>query len=311
VLAPAQGDRLSRAVFLVFPPGAREPSHAVKFARVAGWSEPFDLDEAALRLLVGAGERVTRRVPRLLGRRTVDGLEASVETAASGQRLIGFLHGDAPEPHKRKVIDAIADWIVELGRSTRASAATLAPELDRLANDFLRDRRAVPDGERLLGGVKGVPSVLQHNDLGTWNIVVGAGTFTVLDWESARRHGFPLWDLWYFLMDAEAHMAGAATLEEREEHFARLFSGGLPGSEHLFRWTDRAAAALDVPDAALGGLATLCWIHHGHSTVVREAELSRFEESREPAFWLRLLERLRDRWLSDPALGPGWAARAP
>jgi hypothetical protein len=307
-LAPAQGDRLSRAIFLVFPRGEGQPSHAVKFARVAGWAKPFELDEAALKLLDHAGGRVTRRVPRLLGRRAVDGFEASVETAAPGERLIGFLHGFAPRRDKRRVIDEIADWVLELGASTRASPAALAPERERLAHELLRDRRGLPDMARLLDGLEKVPAVLQHNDLGTWNISVGAGTFMVLDWESARRHAFPLWDLWYFLMDAEAHLAGAATLEEREEHFARLFSGGLPASEELFRWTARAAAALDVPEAALGGLATLCWMHHGQSTAVREAELSRFEEDCEPAFWLRLLERFRDRWLSDPALGPGWPA---
>lgn len=82
----------------------------------------------------------------------------------------------------------------------------------------------------------------------------------------------------------------------------------MPASAGLFRWTERCAEALGVPRADLGPLAMLCWLHHGRSGAVREAELSCFQEDAEPVFWLRLLERVRDRWLSDPALGPEWAA---
>jgi hypothetical protein len=303
ILAPAQGDRLSRGVFLVLPPGEGRPSHVVKFARVPGWNQPFELDEAAAALLAGAGDAVTRRVPRLLGRRFVDGLGTSVETAAAGQRLIGFLHTPAPPGAKHSTIDQIAEWVLELGRSTLAAPATLAPEYERMARDL--------SSGTLVERLSGVPAVLQHNDLGTWNIAVDGPDFTILDWESARRYGLPLWDLWYFLMDAEAHAARAATLDEREEHFARLFGGRIAASERLFRWTRRIASGLGIPDDAIGALATLCWLHHGSSGALREEELSRFDHTAEPAFWLQLLERLRHRWMTDPSLGPDWSAAKP
>src|SRR5207247_3457676 len=71
-----------------------------------------------------------------------------------------------------------------------------------------------------------LPAVLQHNDLGSWNIVVGpGGGFTALDWESARRHGFPLWDLLYFLVDVLPLVEGAETPEERTTLALRLLRG--------------------------------------------------------------------------------------
>lgn len=306
ILAPAQGDRLSRGVFLVFPHGESAPSHVVKFARVPHWSEPFELDDAALRLLDGASSVVRQHVPRVIGRCTVDGLEASVETAAQGQRMIGFLHTPASNQAKRRAIDAIAAWLMDLARATHSPPDTLAAERARLARELLAGGLA-PEPGALLEAVAHAPGVLQHNDLGTWNVVVEDDDFTVLDWETARRHGLPLWDLWYFLMDAEAHLSGAATLDEREEHFASLFGGRLAASGFLFRWTRRLAEVQGIPRSALGPLATLCWLHHGSSGAVREEELARFGAGGEPVFWLRLLERIRGRWLTDPALGPAWS----
>jgi hypothetical protein len=307
ILAPAQGDRLSRGVFLVFPQGESQPSHVVKFSRVPDWSEPFELDAAALRLLDGASEVVTQHVPHVVGRRAVDGLELSVETAARGQRMIGFLHTPASDQAKRRVIDGIAAWLMDLARATQSSPETLMAERDRLAHELLADGLQRERGT-LLEAVAHAPAVLQHNDLGTWNVVVGTADFTVLDWENARRHGLPLWDLWYFLMDAEAHLSRAATLDEREEHFASLFGGRSAASPFLFRWTQRLAQVQGIARSALGPLATLCWLHHGRSGAARQEALARFGVDAEPAFWLTLLERLRHRWLTDPALGPDWPA---
>jgi hypothetical protein len=308
ILAPAQGDRLSRGVFLVFPHDEPAPSHVVKFARVPHWREPFELDEAALRLLDGASEVVTRHVPQVVGRCAVDGLEASIETAAQGQRMIGFLHTAASRQAKRQVIDAIAAWLMDLARATQTPPETLAAGRAELARELLAVG-AAPDPGALLDAVARAPGVLQHNDLGTWNVVVQNDGFTVLDWESARRHGLPLWDLWYFLMDAEAHVSRASTLDEREEHFAQLFGGRSAASDFLFRWTHRIAATHGIERTALGPLATLCWVHHQRSGTVRREDFARMGmESAPPVFWLELLERLSQRWLSDPALGPGWPA---
>ena len=303
VLAPAQGDLLSRGVFLVFAPGRARPSWVLKFARVAGWRDPFERDEEAYRFVAAAGETAARHAPRPVGRTSLDGLEMSVETAAVGPRLIAYLHSSAARRSKDTVVDRISSWLVELGRDTAARGSALEPELDRLEREVV-PRWPVPAD--LVRGLGGVPAVLQHNDLGTWNVVVGGGDFTVLDWEDARRHGLPLWDLWYLLMDATAHRDGASTLDERENHFVRLFRGELASSARLFHWTRVAVGEQRVPAESVGTLATLCWMQHGLSSEARAASVKLFDPRTEPVFWLDLLERLARRWLEDPELGLRW-----
>ncbi|HEX2045478.1 MAG TPA: hypothetical protein VHF23_07630, partial [Gaiellaceae bacterium] len=110
LLMPGQGDELSRGGFHLFPPGEPDPAWILKFARVAGYVEPFERDERGLGLAARAGGVAAARAPRLLGRFDVGGLHASVETAAAGQRLVGFLHSDASPAAKRAAVEAVASW---------------------------------------------------------------------------------------------------------------------------------------------------------------------------------------------------------
>ena len=99
-----------------------------------------------------------------------------------------------------------------------------------------------------------LPAVLQHNDLGTWNIVSDGGAdFTAVDWESANPSGLPLWDLWYFLADALRLLDGEEAADSGA--FARLFRGEAPASPELFRWTRTAVEALAIPAQVVGKLA--------------------------------------------------------
>jgi hypothetical protein len=151
-----------------------------------------------------------------------------------------------------------------------------------------------------------LPAVLEHSDVGTWNVVVGPEGFGVLDWESAREHSLPLWDLWYFLADALAHLDGCEAREAREDHFARLFAGRAPASGLLFAHTRSAVQRLAIPPDAVGPLATLCFLAKGAAHRTRTEALARaapHAASAEP-LWAPLARR----WLSDPALGLGWSA---
>ena len=88
-------DALTRGVFHLFPPGAVDPSWVLKFARVPGYSDPFDRDERGLTIARDGGETVARHAPHLLGRLEAAGLSATVETAAVGARLTYLLQGRA------------------------------------------------------------------------------------------------------------------------------------------------------------------------------------------------------------------------
>jgi hypothetical protein len=145
---------------------------------------------------------------------------------------------------------------------------------------------------------------MRRGDLGTWNLVVDRDDFTAVDWETAHRDGFPLWDLLYFLTDALAHLDGASTDDKRDEHARDLFRGEAQSSGVLFKWIRRAATASSVPDEAVGPIATLLWLSVGLAHVRRGDTAQSIRPDAEvqvpPA------ERIAALWLSDPALGPAW-----
>lgn len=293
-LTLGQGDALTRAVFHVFPPRANKPAWALKLARLRDYDAPFRRDERGLSLAHDAGGTAAAHAPRLVGRLTVDGHHASLETAAVGERLSTLLPRRTVAA--RSAFADVAAWTESVGLETAGEAGV---ELARLGQEVV-PRWDV--GRDVLEAVRSVPGILQHNDLGTWNVVAEApGRFTVLDWESARNNGMPLWDLLYFAVDALGQLDGAATFEDRTLHAVRLLRGELPTSDELFGLVRRYVRTLGLVPESVGPLATLCWLHHGLSHVARaEAGGSSDPAALPPA------ERIASIWLEDPLLGPAW-----
>jgi hypothetical protein len=209
-----------------------------------------------------------------------------------------------PRPTKVRRIDRVAEWVVEFGLGTRASSDRLADERRRLTEDVLPKWAALGADESLLSCLTQVPAVGQHNDLGSWNIVVADSDFTVVDWESAAAAGLPLWDLIYFLADALVLLDGAALAEQRPAAVARLFRGDSPSSPLLFAWIRRAAETYGLPPTTIGPIATLCWLHHSLSEPARDDALALLAPGeRQPSHGLEGIAKV---WLTDPALGASW-----
>ena len=298
-------DLLSRGALFVFAPGAASPQWVIKFGRVPGSLPAFDRDARGLAAAAQAGGVAAAHAPRLLARFEAGGSPAAVETAAHGERLQALLESSASDTEKRAAIDRIAGWIVEVGRQTAASSSAIGPELDRLRSDVLPAWRELDAGEELLAGLEGAPAVLQHNDLGTWNLLVTAEGFTAVDWESARPAGLPLWDLVYFLSYAIVGLDGVATADH-EAHLVDVYLGKARSSELLFRWVRQAVASLGLDAGAVGRLATTSWLHHGLSYVARSGAVRAAGGA--PATEATALPRaLARRWLQEPGLGAGWS----
>lgn len=297
-----QGDELSRGVFVLFPAGARRPAWALKFARVPGYREPFDRDEAALTLAATAGGAAAARAPRLLGRFEVAGYEASVETAAVGSRLSGVLRATRSRGDRLRLVEAVADWLVEVALETRGARGSASDEAQRLRRDVVPAWPGIDAS--LLNGIDELPGVLTHNDLGGWNVVVeDRDRFTAVDWESARAGGLPLWDLWYFLASVLPQVD--RTKSDPRTAFVELFRGDAPSSGLLFERTRALADVLSIPDAAVGRLTTLCWLHHGLSHSAREEALARHAPAAPAMTWAA--SQYAQAWLADPDLGPTWS----
>jgi hypothetical protein len=305
-----QGDALSRNAFQLFRAGSDQPEWVLKFARVPGYSKRFDSDERGLRLAHAAGDVVAAHAPRMLGRFVLDGIHASLETAATGRRLRDILRTPGDPSEKLRLIERIAAWILELGRLTQSSPEAMDAEQSRLRRDVLPRWSELGVGPELVDELPPLAAVAQHNDLGTWNVVADDGDFVVVDWEDTREAALPLWDLLYFLGDAfvllDSPDAPEGAPEKLPPRIARLFAGATPSSPLLFSWVRRAAKAAAVPPDAVGAIATLCWLSHSCFTDAHNIDLATFTPRDPPR--LHGLEGMAEAWMAHPALGPSWSA---
>jgi hypothetical protein len=301
-----QGDALSRNVFQLFRAGADEPDWILKFARVAGYSERFDNDERGLQLAHAAGDVIAAHTPQLVGRFDVAGVHASLETAAAGARLRDVLLTPGDRAVKVRLIERIGDWIVELGQRTRTSPESMGAERERLRSQVIPSWSEFGVHSELVDELPPLPAVLQHNDLGTWNVVADQGDFVVVDWENVRNDALPLWDLLYFLGDALVLLDGSADPEQLPSRIARLFAGEAPSSPLLFSLVRRAAEVAAVPLDAVGAIATLCWLSHSLAVNAHNVDLATFTPRDPPR--MHGLEGIARAWLAHPALGPTWSA---
>lgn len=296
VLGLGRGDDLQRSVFHLLHEGQRQ--WVLKFARVPGAAASFARDEAGLTLVQSVGGPTAAHAPTHLGCFQVAGHSGSVESAAPGRPLLELL-GKRPLP----LIDLIAAWVLQVSITTATPAAALQPERHRLEREVLPAWRRVGAPANLVERLPDVPAVLQHNDLGTWNVVTDGRGFMAIDWESTRPAGMPLWDLCYFLADALPRLEGSADRDTYLNRTLTLFAGHSPHSPLLFRWIRDAVRALQIPPAAVGPLVTLCWLHHGLSADARTRALA--TSTGAPSGHLALLGH---HWLVHPALGPSWSA---
>jgi len=304
-LLTGEGDDLQRLVWFTFGDGREQPDRVVKCSRVQGNEAAFDREAIALDALESLPSELRRHAPALKGRMRVERLPVTVETAAPGRQLHVELQAGSD---RRDVVAAIADWIVELGAATRQDASALRPELERLEREVLPAWSSSGAPAGLARELPAMPAVLQHNDIGCWNVHVHDGEFTVIDWESTRTAGLPLWDLLYFLTDALAEQAASSENLQKHRAVPRLLRGELEESRTLFDRVARAAERLDVPAAAVGPIATLGWLEHARSPDAR-AEIASLHDAESGAERFPL-EEVASYWLADPALGVEWRAYA-
>jgi hypothetical protein len=299
------GDDLQRLVWFCFPPGARSPRWVVKTTRVAGYDDPFDRDEAGLALLAAVPPSVRSHAPTIVARYSVEDRPASIETIAPGLPLHAVIGAD--ERGDTALVSRIARWIIELGLATAQPPSALEPERERLALTVVPAWAELDPPTDLVARIPAVAPVVQHNDLGCWNILTAGDDFTVVDWESARPAGLPLWDLAYFLTDAFAAIATRGAAGDRLTAMLALLRGELPHSARVFELLLDGAAALGVPRPGIAPIVTLGWLHHGLSAAARGATASRRRVTAAGAADAPL-QRLAARWLADPQLGPAWPA---
>jgi hypothetical protein len=236
MLASANYNTRGRLTYRLFARGGSRPSHVVKLARTRSSREAVAAEARAFQSLIVRSEFIRRQRPRLyhLG----EGSTFVLEDFVAG-RMLSTLHG-RPEYETRAL-----DWLeefqsaaaggplrkVDLGeRLSRLAIATESEPLRKLADDTARRGMAIDDFE--------VAQVPVHGDFTANNILLDGKDLYVIDWEWLRLGGWPLEDLWWFLI-VSARDAPRIAVESGADRVLDMLTG-------------RGAHAARVRDVARG-----------------------------------------------------------
>ena len=264
----ARGDYDSQKVLLLLrPPGSDEPSAVVKITRSeahgARLENEADILAHLTTLPIASGRAPVPWFSGHHGGRVLLG-ESMVEGAAFGTRARWT-------PDCPFLADATA-WLTELGAATRVPTApaaiadallVLLDRYDRVYRPVAAEHAALRERFEGLGRIGGtVPTVLQHGDPGTWNLVVDEADRTVfLDWESAELDGLPLWDLLYFARSYVVAASRRSGLRDRLDAASRHLLDASPLGDRVAAIVDDYRARVGVPGEAVEALLYGCWVH--------------------------------------------------
>jgi len=254
-LGPAHAER--RVVFSLFEASSAVPGLVAKLDRLPLQRDAEDGSTGGggdVRELESEVPPLGGHIPRQLPPVWAGGSCVSLETAGVGYVLTDYLRGPFRRSKRLAAVNGVAAWLLELAM-TSARAAAGGP-----LSDVLEAADTSASGGSSPVWATGIPTVLEHGDLWSANIILRTdGSFTVIDWADVRPCGLPLADLLYFLSESLAWVDGASDDAGRDRHFVALFRGGAPSSPVLFRWVRAMVEALGIGADAVGSLATFCW----------------------------------------------------
>ncbi|GJG86439.1 hypothetical protein tb265_16200 [Gemmatimonadetes bacterium T265] len=195
------GERsISKVVILAYARADREPGAVVKIARVPEAARGLEAEARTLDVVHALRPRAPAGAPRVLFRWRSGGMLAVGESAQSGVPITGTL----ARARYEEIARGATTWLAELARASCAPAPDWADVSGGLLREFVTSHGAALDAAlpdaivRRLAPNVALPGALEHRDFSPWNVFLD-DPLTVLDWESAVRHGLPALDLVYFL----------------------------------------------------------------------------------------------------------------
>lgn len=265
-----------KVLFVVEPPDAAAPGLIVKLTRDPSVNARLETERDALRRLESLGLADAGGIPRVRFAGRHAGLAVVGETALEGLPLSQSAGAD---PLGRPIVDAI-DKLVELG--TR-SARMVAPAEVATALAYLHQRYVAlcqppaAEAERLSAAISSIaesavpfPTVFQHGDTGTWNLLVTRDERVVfLDWENAEPAGMPLWDMFYLLRSLAVGVGRSNGVRRRLAAIERFLFDRSVISELVVGATTRYVTAMRLDPELVEPLFHLCWMHQALKEATR------------------------------------------
>ena len=287
---------INKVVGLAFESGARKPTAAVKFARVAEAEPGLEREATVLRRL-GEERPALVGAPRFRSEGSRGGRFAVVEDAVEGRSLLDVLR---PENFEEMAM-RVTGLLIELARTDRAPQAgwrrrLVEKPLARFEREFgaVVDEASLASARALLAELGELPPAPEHRDCSPWNVLLTPqGDPVLLDWESAEADGLPGLDLVYFLANCAFVLDRAIESGRTRESYTRLLDPRSDYGRIAEKATTAYTTALGIDADDFRRLRLLCWVVHSHSDYrhlqLESADAPRPEDLRKGMF-LGLIE---------------------
>jgi hypothetical protein len=264
------------------PAGATDATIVVKATRDAAAGARLDNERDGLERLAALGDLTAGRTPRVRFSGSVAGRVVVGEEAMPGRTLRALGAADVADP---RITDAI-DWLTTLATATRLArpAGVVAGPLTELVGRWVDltgpeaalRRRVDADLARIAASQAPIPTIVQHGDPGTWNLVSTAGgPVAFLDWENFEPAGLPGWDVAYLLRSAVAGSPGTLRRVRdrlsggRAVAIARRFDQAARPGGPVDRSLRRYAQAVDLEPGIAASIVRLGWVYQALKEATR------------------------------------------
>jgi hypothetical protein len=276
-LSAAGRYRSRKVVLFLLDDSADTPRYVVKLPRHPDESGRLEREAAALACLGDVGPDDAVAVPRIAFSGTVGREELPVlgQVGLAGAPFRQRMSGGADDP----LLETLVDWATALAGRTATPAAPgeVAARLEPVLHDVLRrgasdeERRVLTEAVTALAEAPDLPLVLEHGDLGVWNVLVRLdGRPAVLDWEAGVPRGMPLWDVLYLLRSYA--VSSARTGSDRTRVAFGVLQGEPPLGDCLLQATGQYAASLRLDPSLLVPLLLTCWMHRAQKEASRRED---------------------------------------
>lgn len=288
--------RSRKAVFLLFAKDSHSPDYVVKMTRDQRLNYRLENEHRALTQLERDGIGPAGTYPKVRFFGSHGGLAVLAQEALDGVEFERVSRGSGGCPYGRTAVG----WLTDLARTTmrRPPASEVADALGQLLENYDRfyapaaQERALLSDQVAALAASPPPSVFQHGDPGTWNLLVTPKeAVAFLDWEAAEPYGMPLWDLFHFFRSFGGLASGRGKVRDPLEGYVRHFVAETPMHRLLSESIDLYASQIGMSRDLARPLFVTGWMHRA----LKEA--SRLAPDRlASGHYVRLLRRVIEEW---------------
>lgn len=265
ILIQSREERIEKAILFIFAKLASEPYFVVKMART---KEPdFSLTNGAF-MLKGINEKFddVRGIPKVLFSGYVSELFTVAETFLGGTQSSKIVDRSNYEELAHKA----TSWLIAFGLKTKVVAPKNAiynhiikPELQKI--EIITNLALSPEQARLTRNLIAKLDlsflVCEHGDFAPQNVHINSKKeLEVLDWENARFHGIPAFDLIFFLTYLNFHFQRAWNSGKFLDCYRETMDRSSYSGEIFHSCLDQYGDSLGISAQAMDLLRVLTWV---------------------------------------------------